>query len=329
MALFRFFDKETDIKDQIQNWINSTEMQQLVETFGGEMPSDVSVSAQLDWLVEFSNVWDFRAERRTRDKETGEKARWLLDETSVSSDLAAVVMNSVMAMGLVGIAQPVEKNFDYALVLGGARMACLYRVKYARTLREEFNVKYKWLAALCGMRPIAESERQATDTYAPGAQSEFDLLRAAMQMVYPNARLSEKSGNMEGNVNASWALENYLDQVPMQVLAAPSSEPDQRRANTADTFDFWIKQQHPAKGSKVLLITSQIYVPYQQVIAIRLLGLKMGMYIETVGFPTEWSYGIKGLQRPVNYLQEIRATVMELQKLWDASLANETEEQEE
>ena len=65
----------------------------------------------------------------------------------------------------------------------------------------------------------------------------------------------------------------------------------------------------------MLLVTSQIYVPYQQLEAIRMLGLPYGLSLETIGFPNDWSAGLQGLQKPENYLQEIRSVLQSAGRL--------------
>ena len=62
-------------------------------------------------------------------------------------------------------------------------------------------------------------------------------------------------------------------------------------------------------GSKFLLVTSQIYVPYQELEAIRTVALKYDVTIETVGFPPEWTGSGQGMVYVSNYLQEIRSTI--------------------
>lgn len=66
----------------------------------------------------------------------------------------------------------------------------------------------------------------------------------------------------------------------------------------------------------MLLITSQIYVPYQQLEAIRMLGLPYGHSLETIGFPDEWSANMQGLQQPENYLQEMRSALQAIERLF-------------
>ena len=64
------------------------------------------------------------------------------------------------------------------------------------------------------------------------------------------------------------------------VLATPSSEGN-RRANTADTLRFWARR-HAASTGSVLLVTTPVYVPYQNAVAVEVLGLEQGLSVETV-----------------------------------------------
>ena len=102
---------------------------------------------------------------------------------------------------------------------------------------------------------------------------------------------------------------------PIVLLAAPSAEPEKCRANTSDTFDFFVDQLQVRNGSNILLVTSQIYVPYQQLEAVRMLGIPYNHSLETIGFPNEWSVGLQGLQKPENYLQEMRSVLQSAGRL--------------
>ena len=62
------------------------------------------------------------------------------------------------------------------------------------------------------------------------------------------------------------------------------------------------------------MVTSQIYVPYQQMEAIRCLAIPNNIYVETVGFPIEWNVNRQGMMRAVNYLQEIRSTIQAINR---------------
>lgn len=65
---------------------------------------------------------------------------------------------------------------------------------------------------------------------------------------------------------------------------------------------------------RVLLVTSQIYVPYQQLGAIRTWAIPNNVYVEIVGFPTEWNTNQQGMMEAANYLQEIRSTIQSVNR---------------
>ena len=80
-------------------------------------------------------------------------------------------------------------------------------------------------------------------------------------------------------------------------------------------FAFLPKKQQIQPESKVLLITSQIYVPYQQMEAVRTWAIPNNIYVETVGFPTEWNDSKQqGMMLAANYLQEVRSTIQAINR---------------
>jgi hypothetical protein len=95
------------------------------------------------------------------------------------------------------------------------------------------------------------------------------------------------------------------------VIAAPSSAPEERRANSVDTYHWWAEKVGGLAGRRLLLVTNPIYVPYQGAGAIEVFGLRHGASIETVGV----SRGAADLGAqtqtflPSNYLQEIRSAI--------------------
>ena len=193
-------------------------------------------------------------------------------------------------------------------------MSCLYRTRYAGELLRQQKITAEYLVGLTGMRPILDSERKATDTYAKDAVTEYDLMCRAMEQVFDIEQTQQVIENTE-NINSAWALAEYGGQPTITVLAAPSTEPDKRRANTADTFLFWQDKKAVGTGKRILIVTSQIYVPYQQLEAARILGMQYGHSVETIGFPREWSGNMSGLQTAANYLQEIRSVLQSMKKL--------------
>lgn len=296
-------------------WLDTPELEVLVEKFNGKIPLTTIKEQKLCWLCEFSERWDFRAKQKAAfDSKTGERARWMIDDTALNEEQERAVMSAAHSLGLVDIVQPMRASYDAVLVLGGARMSCLYRTRYAGELLRQQKITAEYLVGLTGMRPILDSERKATDTYAKDAVTEYDLMCRAMEQVFDIEQTQQVIENTE-NINSAWALAEYGGQPTITVLAAPSTEPDKRRANTADTFLFWQDKKAVGTGKRILIVTSQIYVPYQQLEAARILGMRYGHSVETIGFPRDWSGNMSGLQTAANYLQEIRSVLQSMKKL--------------
>ncbi len=174
-------------------------------------------------------------------------------------------------------------------------------------------------AACSGRRPVVDTERAATDTYAPGAETEYDLMNAGAEQVFHLKRNYHEERYYNENKNLEWAIRRYDAEIgiPVVSISGPSSEPEKRRANSADTYRFFMEKYCMEPGRKLLLVTSQIYVPYQQIEAARIFS---EMYVETVGFPTEWSAGLQGMMEPANYLQEIRSAIQAIHRYLEDQL---------
>ena len=311
------FEKEmsdNDVFDKINDWISTPELMELIHSFRGDFESNTPIVEQINELIDFSDVWDFRKKQK-KDSNSNENARWTIEENQLSEKQKNLTLDAAKKLGLIGCSVPSQKEYDYIFVLGGARMSCLFRMQYAKEICAQYGVSPKAIVGLAGMREVMESERSATDTYAPDAKTEFDLMKSALKKVFGSLKITEKQEHIFKNSNESWAIQRYSYDIPVILLAAPSSEPEKRRANTADTFAFFREQLNAGKGKSILLVTSQIYVPYQQLEAIRILGLPYRHSLETIGFLNEWSAGLQGLQKPENYLQEIRSVLQAMGRL--------------
>jgi len=288
----------------------------LVAQFGGNIPQNLEPEQRLRWLADFSRIWDFRSlQKNAQDAKTGENARWLLDCSGLTEGQTLAALKAALKLGMTDGMPPAHSCYDAILVLGGARMSCFFRMKYAEELCAQHGIAAGAITGLTAMRLIADSERSATDTYAPGAATEFDLMCESVKSIFAPAAVKSAKRELSENSNRSWGIMQFEHEIPLAVLAAPSAEPDRRRANTADTFSFWAEHKSLGRPRRILIITSQIYVPYQQLEAIRVLGIPYGCSIETVGFPREWSEHLQGLQTAVNYLQEIRSALLAMEMM--------------
>ena len=307
-------DRVSSVHAAIEAWARSSALSQLIESFGSKVPGGLALEPLVTWLLNFSELWDFRRlQQEAMAKDIGEGARWLLNHSHLTPQQQNVIKKTARILGLVGVGKPMKQTYDYILVLGGARLSCLLRPRLAASIVKERHIQPKLIVFLTSSRPVADSERQATNTYAPNAITEFDLMSAGIENAFHIDRaFTEQREDDPINVNRSWIIRRYtltMGFPPMVSLSAPSSEPDKRRANSADTYEFFLSRFTVASGSILLLATSQIYVPYQQLEAIRTIALPKKLIVETVGFPVVWGGKLQGMAGPTNYLQEIRSTI--------------------
>ncbi|MDP9795163.1 hypothetical protein J2S43_003675 [Catenuloplanes nepalensis] len=134
--------------------------------------------------------------------------------------------------------------------------------------------------------------------------------------------------NAAANAGATGADATAAGEPParpaVHVLAAPSSEPEKRRARTPDTYEFWARRFGARPGDRILVVTSPIYVPFQHCDAIRMLGLPHGCAIDTVGFDPAHAVPPQPetATAPDRYLQETRSAILSMQRLFAAISAD-------
>lgn len=212
--------------------------------------------------------------------------------------------------------QPLEPDYQHALVLGGTALANVYRVRWLFDLIRA-GLRVERPVALTALRDLSDSEREVAlersevAAVVGAAKTEFDVMTNAMAAYsgsQPDVRYTPSD-----NPNCSSAHAAVGDGL---VLAAPSADPA-RRANTRDNYDAYA--QRIADGDSVLVVTSSIYLPYQFFIAIQALGWRRPLTIEAVGFPPEWMKGV--LTGPENILQELRSALFGASKALEALAA--------
>jgi hypothetical protein len=300
------------LDDQIHGWIASEPMRALVSAYGASLP-DAPVGDLLRWLDAFSGEhWDFR--RR------GGVERDQVTPPAFAAETRELILAAATALRLVDPARPPHSTYDHILVLGGLGRACLQRTQYAAELVLSGAASAPELAALGSFRPLTAAETALPEL--AGAGYEVDAMDAGVRIGFglrePGAR--EQSG---GEVtHRSWQVRSYRggDLPEIHVLAAPSSEPEVRRANTPDTYAFWADRVQLRATDRILVVTSPIYVPFQHSDAIRMLGLRVGCGLDTIGFdPGRVAVPLApGATNPDRYLQEIRSGIRSMLGLHDA-----------
>ena len=288
------------LETTIAKWIHSEPFARLIRLFGGSIAKIGTLNEQIKYYNSFANVWDYRK----RKANGGE--RWLVTEDQFLIDHKSEIMDCMSLLGLVDVTESKQQP-DYILPLGGARMANLDRCLAANEVYEMYKEKSTRVVALTGMRPINDIEKKSLEKYAPEAQTEYDAICSGIEKAFNiPADSCTECMHPNDNINLMWAERIYnYDQMIINILSAPSSDP-KRRANSMDTFDFFLKRYEPKTGSKILLITSPIYVPFQ-LMKFTDFALERGFYVDCIG---NKSYDHSPtVLNTASYLQELKATI--------------------
>jgi hypothetical protein len=292
---------------QIHRWIASPPMRALVRAYGGEPPA-APVGELLAWLDSFSAAhWDFRRVGRLERHQV--RARRFSDAED------ALIRSAATALRLADAARPVRPTYDHLLVLGGLGRACLQRTEYAAHLVRDGVVGVPELAALGSLRPLTDDE--AGLPALAGADHEMDAMDAGIRIGFDLTGPAENAAS-----DGSWAVRTYRPPggPEIHVVAAPSSEPSLRRANTPDNYEFWAGWVRLRAADRILVVTSPVYVPFQHCDAIRILALRHGCGVDTIGFdPAHVTVAMaEGWDGGDRYLQEIRSAIRSMRALHEA-----------
>lgn len=296
---------------RIDGWIRSPALANLAEEFGG-IPPHGETSQLLAWFDDFSGeVWDFRRGRE----------RNLAAIPTLSEDQRGATLTAATELGLVASPGPSRAAYDHCLILGGLVRACITRPRYAALLASS-GVSFGNVVALGGFRPLGGDEVQLAERLEVPATNEFAAMDFGLRKAFaineePQVQLGDGSGG-----NHDWRVHEYRES-RCQVVAAPSSAPESRRANSADTFVWWARRTAALGGSHILLITNPIYVPYQGAAATQILAMKFNVQVETVGISGEAADMGRETQafEASNYLQEIRSGIRGMRSLLEAAVS--------
>ncbi|MGI5212851.1 hypothetical protein [Plantactinospora sp. CA-290183] len=310
-----------DLAAGVTRWARSRPVRDLVAAFGGGFPDRLDTAGLLAWLDDFSaDHWDFR--RRHGAVERDEVA-----ETGFPPDVVDLVRAAAGALGLVEPRPAPARRYDHLLVLGGLALSCLRRTAYAAQLIRTGAVEVGEVAALGSFRPLRPAETARLDSTAdstmdagPELGYEVDAMDLGVRTAFGSAAPELRRRSPGAVDHHSWSVSVYRPPAGpvVRVLAAPSTEPASRRAHTSDTYHFWAGQVAPAAGDRVLVLTSQLYVPFQHCDAIRTLGLGYGCELATIGLDPAQSPQPAAAPRPNTdqYLQEIRSAVRSMRNLY-------------
>lgn len=294
-------DKKTrvlNLFDDIKKFLYNDNFTYLVKSFDGKTNFD-DLFEYIVYLNDFVSIWDFR----------NKKERWNIEYTKFENE--EEILDSFRKLGFIKKTKP--KNIPkYVLPLGGARFANYNRVLFSKELIDELNVKNSFVISLSTFRLISDVEKEAVNTYAEDAITEFDAISRSLEKIY-SVKTYEEEKNDNENINLCSNIRTYKEYYKdnkIISLSSFSSDP-LRRANTRDTFLFFMDNININKNDNVLLVTSQIYTLYQYFSLIDI-AIDNSFNLECVG--TEMD--IKNNPNVKLYFQELKGTINAIYKLY-------------
>jgi hypothetical protein len=304
---------------EVAAWAASEPVCALVRSFAAtpedrQLVEDLSlgrgdVAKRLARLDRFSDIWDSR--------------QGLERNQAVALDLRPsqrrLAHAAAEALGMCDAALPRFRAYDNMLVLGGSVRGCLARSAYAAYLIRSGQVAVDRVTALGGHRPFVGNEhRLAAAAGVPHLRDEYAALTHGMSTAFGLTEPCTENGDDTPSADR-WGVRQYhtADSLPVEIVAAVSSAPAERRANTADTFTFFVDRlAAPRPSARLLLVTSPINVPAQHVCAVRVLGRSFGAVVDTVGTPPEFvPAALAHSFSATEYLMEVRSTIRSLRRL--------------
>jgi hypothetical protein len=296
------------LDEALRRWVSSEPLRALADASGWDWPQERDTLELLDRLAELSADWDFR---QNRERNFIEGAPAQVRGREIPQDLA---IGAGRALGLVDAVAVTGRKFSHLIVLSGLVSACVNRTHRANELLRG-GLAADAVVVLGAHRPLGGKEpQQARDERLGNLSDEAEVIVAATQKAFelgPPLVTEESNPRPDPDQVAAFHLARARYQWPsVEVVIAPSSEPETRRANTADQLRHWAEMAGVGSGHDVLILTTQIYVPYQHLETLRVLGLERGCGVYSCGVDAASSL----LPRATSfagrdYLQEIRSAL--------------------
>ncbi|HEU4808024.1 MAG TPA: hypothetical protein VFT01_07155, partial [Homoserinimonas sp.] len=256
----------------VERWATSAAMATLVAEFGG-ITDGMATGALLDYLDDFSAAhWDFR---RGQERNQAERVEFTPERDTVILDCAA-------ELGLTQV-PPRHEHYDTVVMTGGMVRAGIAKPRYVRMLLDD-GLRVDNIVFLGGFRPFAGDEQEVATGLGLEGDNEFDAMVAGLHRAFGPLGEPHVEEAIAHTQNGSWReLSWEASALRVSAVAAPSSLPALRRANTVDTYRFWAEFRRRPSEQSLLVVTAPVYVPYQGAGAVQVLGIEYGLAVETVG----------------------------------------------
>lgn len=205
------------------------------------------------------------------------------DQTTWPEETTQVIMRAAESMRMLETETTLIGDYDVVIALGGARQSNLDRTRYAIDGVKEGNANFSQLIVAGSSRELNEAEQKATENYAPGAKTEFDLCVGAAKTV---------AQETPGVIASVMYVEDKRAGTPAVIEGVLTA----LRANGS------LKD-----GARVAAVTTQIYQASTELDLARVAS-KFGITETfTAGNPSDPK--IVGARKPATYLSEVLRTL--------------------
>lgn len=288
----------------LRDWVSSAPIRALAEASGWDWPSGLDTGELLRRLARLSSDWDFRrgAERNFISTDAAVVNGHLVPEE--------LIISAAQALGMVSATPVPQDQFSSMVVLSGLVRACVNRTRRAAALvREGIGAP---VMVLGGHRKLGGDEPVLAKEQGFGEQfDEADVVLAATRQAFrlSEPEYSEKHGPDRTDWDDElWSAGARYRWPGVDVLIVPSGEAG-RRVNTVDQLRYWADQSGISRHDRVLLLTTQIYVPYQQLAGLKVLGIERECLVYCCGVDAASSFLPPNSFSGKSYLQEIRSAL--------------------
>jgi hypothetical protein len=261
-------------------------------------------------LAELSADWDFRKQGGNVERNLIGAEPAVVNGREVPETL---ITAAAQALGLVKAAPVPDEPFTALVVLSGLVRACVNRTRYAADLVQN-GLHAKSVTVLGGHRALGGDEPAlAAQQHLGHPFDEAEVVVAATRNAFGLGQplsAAESVPALSSWEDMLWGESAHYDWGSVDVSIVPSSDPTSRRVNTVDQLRYWAQQRNIGSSDRVLLLTTQIYVPFQQLAGLRVLGIERGCQVYCCGVDPDNSAMPGRVFGGRSYLQEIRSALL-------------------
>ena len=207
-------------------------------------------------------------------------------------------------LGFIDINEPVSNNYNRIIILGGSFNVCRRRTEYAPGIINSQTVSVDGLSCY---RLINPTERK-NSVYVSAAETEFGVMAESFADIFG---LDDFEDDFESdrNLNSISCIRRFSGDAKScsyNVYAAPSSEPHLRRADTGDTFRFYLDRSDISTDDSLLILTGNRYCNRQFIqLAYQLMVMRSSVSFDIMGTFPKNEITTSEEYDPFQYIQDL------------------------